>query len=206
MRIASLLLLCLTLAAVPAVAQLYSNGICSAPNLCSVDAWTVGFGFSVTDSFSVPAGSTVTSADIAVWLFPGDGVSGASVQWGLGSSAFGSDIGAGLSTPSLVTDFGLNQFGFDVQEWNFDIFGTNLPSTAWLTLLNISVPSGDPVYWDENSGPSMAQESSVGTIPSESFDINGTTTTSSTVPEPSSIMLFGSGILGLAGVLRRKLF
>jgi PEP-CTERM motif-containing protein len=25
-------------------------------------------------------------------------------------------------------------------------------------------------------------------------------------PEPSSIMLFGSGILGLAGVLRRKLF
>ena len=27
-----------------------------------------------------------------------------------------------------------------------------------------------------------------------------------TTPEPSSIMLFGSGILGLAGVLRRKLF
>jgi hypothetical protein len=27
----------------------------------------------------------------------------------------------------------------------------------------------------------------------------------STTPEPSSIALFGSGILGLAGVLRRKL-
>jgi len=26
------------------------------------------------------------------------------------------------------------------------------------------------------------------------------------MPEPSSIMLFGSGILGLAGVARRKLF
>lgn len=33
----------------------------------------------------------------------------------------------------------------------------------------------------------------------------GTTSTTGTVPEPSSIMLFGSGILGLAGFLRRKL-
>ena len=33
-----------------------------------------------------------------------------------------------------------------------------------------------------------------------------TTTTTRTVPEPSSFMLFGSGILGLASLLRRKLF
>jgi hypothetical protein len=72
------------------------------------------------------------------------------------------------------------------------------------------VPSGDPVYWDENSGagcksigcPSQASESAVGTIASEAFTIIGTAAT----PEPSSILLFGSGILGLAGVLRRKLF
>jgi hypothetical protein len=32
------------------------------------------------------------------------------------------------------------------------------------------------------------------------------TTTTGTVPEPSSIFLFGSGILGLAGFVRRKLF
>jgi hypothetical protein len=70
------------------------------------------------------------------------------------------------------------------------------------------VNNGDPIYWDENSGPSSASESEVGTIPSESFTIlGGTTGTSSTsVPEPSSIMLLGSGILGLAGLLRRKLF
>jgi hypothetical protein len=54
----------------------------------------------------------------------------------------------------------------------------------------------------------------VGTIPSESFTVLGyentttstSTTTTGTTPEPSSIMLFGSGILGLAGMLRRKLF
>jgi len=66
------------------------------------------------------------------------------------------------------------------------------------------------VYWDENSGPSLASESAVGTIPSESFEILGsntsTTSTTGTVPEPSSVILFGSGILGLASWLRRKLF
>jgi PEP-CTERM motif len=83
--------------------------------------------------------------------------------------------------------------------------------TYWMNLNNAVVPNGDPIYWDENSGPSSASQNSVGTIPSESFTLLGgsttsQTTTTSTTPEPSSIMLFGSGILGLAGVLRRKLF
>ena len=51
--------------------------------------------------------------------------------------------------------------------------------------------------------PSQAWDNGVGTIASEAFTISGTTT--GTTPEPSAIMLFGSGILGLAGVLRRKL-
>jgi len=79
------------------------------------------------------------------------------------------------------------------------------------------VPNGDPVFWDQNYGkgcggsdgkgancPSMASESAIGTIYSESFTITGSGT--GTTPESSSIMLFASGILGLAGVLRRKLF
>jgi hypothetical protein len=35
------------------------------------------------------------------------------------------------------------------------------------------VANGDPVYWDENSGPSQAYENSVGSIPSEAFDVAG---------------------------------
>ena len=58
-----------------------------------------------------------------------------------------------------------------------------------------------------------AYENTIGSIPSEAFTLTGTTGTTrharhrhgGTTPEPSSIMLFGSGILGLAGVLRRKL-
>jgi len=92
--------------------------------------------------------------------------------------------------------------------------GVNLASAGsyWLNIQNASSAAGDPVYWDENSGPSSASENTVGTIPSESFTVLGTqsttttTTTTGTTPEPSSILLLGSGILGLAGVLRRKLF
>ena len=74
------------------------------------------------------------------------------------------------------------------------------------------VPSGDPVYWDENSGKSSASESAIGTIPSEAFTIGGGCGVGNgnwpdcgpPTPESSSILLFGSGILALATALRRK--
>ena len=48
----------------------------------------------------------------------------------------------------------------------------------------------------------------MGTITAESFTILGSTgstsTTTGTTPEPGTLMLFGSGALGLLGVLRRK--
>jgi PEP-CTERM motif len=83
--------------------------------------------------------------------------------------------------------------------------------TYWLNLQNAQSKLDDYFFWDENSGkgcggsgcPSSASENAVGTIPSESFTIYGG---GGTTPEPSSVMLFGSGILGLAGVLRRRLF
>ncbi len=78
--------------------------------------------------------------------------------------------------------------------------------------------SGNPVFWDENFGvgckgddgngggcPSTASNGAVGSIGAESFDINGTGGTGTT-PEPDSFLLLASGILGLAGVLRYKLF
>ena len=90
--------------------------------------------------------------------------------------------------------------------------GPNLSAgTYWVNLQNAVVNTGDPVYWDENSGegctspgcPSQASENSFGTIPSESFTILGNTGTS-TVPEPSTLILFTWGIVGIAGLLRRR--
>ena len=72
LRIASLslLALALTLAAVPAAAQtVYSNG----PINGNTDAWTIAFGFVVSDTFNVAnRGTTVTGANFGIYLFSGD--------------------------------------------------------------------------------------------------------------------------------------
>jgi len=206
MRIASLTLLALCLAAVPAMADVYNNG----PINGNTDAWTINSGFEVSDTFTT-AGGAVTGLQFGVWAFPGDTVT--SVEVSITSQEFGGttffDGTVNLSQSGCVS----NSFGFDVCTETGSFNTTLSAGTYWLNLQNANVPSGDPVYWDENSGPSSASQSSVGTIPSEAFTILGstgvtstTTTGTGTTPEPSSIMLFGSGILGLAGVLRRKLF
>jgi hypothetical protein len=87
--------------------------------------------------------------------------------------------------------------------------------TYFVTLSNAEVPDGDPTYWDQNAGvgcqspgcPSQAQDNILGTIPSETFTLTaqGTATSTGTTPESSSLLLFASGVISVAGVLRRKL-
>jgi hypothetical protein len=136
-----------------------------------------------------------------------------SVDWSITSQENGGTV-YGDGTANVTQQFiSTNAFGY----WEYEVTATGLnvgltTGTYWLNLQNAVVSNGDPVYWDENSGagcnspgcPSQASESAVGTIPSESFDIAGTGA-SGTTPEPSSIVLFASVILGLAGVLRSRL-
>ncbi len=205
MRIASLVILCLALAAIPAWAD-YDNG----PINGTTDAWTINFGYIVSDSFL--ADGAMTGFQFGVWEFPGDVLS--SVDWSVTTQENGGNtIASGTASGANLTDkfISSNQYGYDIDLITVTA-AANLGagSTYWLNLQNAAVPSGDPVFWDENSGvgckssgcPSRASESAVGTIASEAFTINSTP---GTVPEPSSILLFGSGILGLAGLLRRKL-
>ncbi len=209
LRIVSLSLLALCLVAVPAMAQtLYSNG----PINGTTDAWTINSGFVVSDTFTTTPNSSVTGVVFGAWLFPGDVLQ--SVDVGISSAEFGGTIYFDASVNFTQSGCSGNQYGFNVcTETSASLGDINLAAggTYRLNLSNAVVNDGDPVYWDENSGPSSASENSVGTIPSEAFTILGsetstTTTTTTSTPEPSSIMLLGSGILGLAGVLRRKLF
>jgi hypothetical protein len=217
MRIASLslLALCLTLAALPAMAQtddVYDNG----PVNGQVDAWTLNFGFAVSDTFHISGSHFLIGLDFWAWLDPGDIAT--SVEVAIGSSGyFTNDI---MDTTVSLTQSNCfsNNFGLDVCNEHAFLNQAIGTGNYFLTLENATTVEGQPVYWDENSGvgcrstgcPSSAQENTLGTLPSEAFTLSAvesTTTTSSTsTPETSSIMLFGSGILGLAGVLRRKLF
>lgn len=216
------MLACLLLAAVQATAQtIYSNG----PINGTTDAWSIsgGYdGYAVSDTFSLGPGQwRVTGLNFAAWLFPGEVLD--SVQVYITSSEFG-----GTTYFNQVLDFtqsgcSANQYGFNVCTETASIgsghFSLSGDATYWLNFFNAQSNNGDPVYWDENSGPSLASENSVGTIPSEAFTVLGSTTTApgpcaecsssdspSTVPEPRSIALFGSGILGLGGIVSRKMF
>jgi hypothetical protein len=204
----SLLALSLTLATVPALAQsdVYDNGPVDGQDL----GWTINFGFTVSDSLILSRDSDVTGMQFWAWLIPGDTLTSVEVQ--LGAAAFGNEFLDQTVSVTASNCFS-NQFGYNVCDETANWTGVALSAgTYWVTLGNASVPSGDPAYWDQNSGLSQAQENTIGTIPSESFTILGFqsstttgTTSTGTTPEPSSVLLFGSGFVGLAGVLRRKM-
>jgi PEP-CTERM motif-containing protein len=220
LHIASLTVLCLTLAAIPAWAQQYDNG----PINGTTDAWNIT-SYVASDTF-VGNGGDLSGFSFGVWETPGDVLS--SVTWSISATENGNAIASGVASGNSLTDKFLseNQYLYDIHLISVTARGLNLTygSTYWLNLTSATVPSGDSVYWDENSGkgcngigggkgcPSSASLTTVGTIPSEAFTVSmggcaagHNSPDCGPTPEPSSIVLFGSGILGLAGLLRRKL-
>jgi hypothetical protein len=215
MRTASfclLTILCLLLAVAPAVADtVYDNGPYNGTN----DAWTINFGFAVSDSFRDSSWylENIDGFHFVYWDASTSDVL-TTVDMSLGSTPFGADHFSGTLTGVTNTFLGTNQYGYALFQadytfspiWWFDWYGAN-----YVTLSNACSTSGcsvsNPIYWDENSGPSTAYENTIGSIPSEAFTITGEICWDCYphTPEPSSILLFGSGVLALAGVLRRRL-
>lgn len=211
--------------------DLYDNG----PINGQSNAWTINFGFAVSDSVCcrVPGGppviQNITNMSFGAWLVPGDELSTLSVEVMFSSAPFGGgDAYFDQFVNFTASGCNGNTFGFNYCTENSAAFSATVPTGPdpyWVTLQNASVPSGNPVYWDENSGvgcqgsgggmncPSQAQENTVGTIPSEAFTIFGTqssststsTTSTGTTPEPSSVLLFATSILALVGGIRRRL-
>ena len=161
MRIASLSLLticCLILAVAPAMAQnrdLYDNG----PFNGTTDAWTINFGFTVSDSYILDPNHSVndfhfvywdaSSTDILTsvdWCTSGAPLCTPNATWGAG----------GAGTVSNVF-LGTNQYGYSL--FQADITGLNdlhFADPGFITLGNACSTSGcsvsNPIYWDENSG------------------------------------------------------
>ncbi|MGO9516079.1 MAG: choice-of-anchor tandem repeat GloVer-containing protein [Candidatus Korobacteraceae bacterium] len=162
----------------PQDGALYDNG----PVNGTTDAWTINFGYIVSDSFVADNGNSVSGFDLYVWEFPGDTMS--SLQWSITTQPNGGTLlGSGIVSGSSLTDtfISTNQYGYDIDKVSATDLSVTVTSgsTYWFNVQNATVPSGDPVYWDENSGvgcnspgcPSQAYDSEVGTIASEAFEI-----------------------------------
>jgi hypothetical protein len=198
----------------PAFAQmnLYDNG----PTNGTTDAWTINFGFAVSNSFPVHGSASIYAIAFAAWLFSGDVLESAEVS--ITSEEFGGTTYFDQTVTFTQSGCVGNQYGYNVCTETGDLPWLYLDDgTYWLNLQNASVNTGDPVYWDENSGPSSASANEIGTIPSESFTLFGGGCAENrpdcgppppTTPEPGSLLLLISGGLASwawAGRLRRLL-
>jgi hypothetical protein len=212
------LTVCLVFTALPAMAGSYDNG----PPLGDSDGTpTINFGFIVSNTFIFLQTQQVNSFEFSAWLLPGDQGAITSAELSITSQENGGTVyfdqtltGWFLGSEGCI----LNEFGYYNCDEKVNFTGPVVTGgiTYWVNLQNASVPSNDPIYWDQNFGvgcggdngsgggcPSLASESTVGTILSEAFTIYGTPV--GTVPEPNSLWLLGSGIVGIVAVLRRKL-
>lgn len=211
--LAALILLAISVS--PAVAQndVYDNG----PTDGQTWAYFINFGFVTSDSFNYTDPNNcgwggepcpLDGVVFAVWLYPGDVLQSAEVS--ITSSEFGGTTYFDQTVSFTQSGCFSNDMSFNVctETGSFPNLYLN-SGTYWLNLQNAQVNNGDPVYWDQNAGPSLASNNSVGTIPSESFTILGSTTSwcnaCSANPEPSSFVLLASGVLGVLAFGSRRM-
>jgi hypothetical protein len=165
------------------------------------NAYTITNGIAVSDSFVLGSAANLTSAVVGIWTTPGN--TPLSLDWAIGSSAFGSDLGSGSA---VLSNLFSNQAAgyYDVNLSTFTISAALSAGNYWFTLQNAAgAANGGGIYWDSNAGPSMAEQFFFGNVYNIQSNYFALSTDSAAVPEPASIALFGLGLFGFV-VARRK--
>jgi hypothetical protein len=203
------------LAAVPAVADstVYSSG----PGNYTFDSWNLISGNWVSDEFTLTQAATITGFTFDVWALPGDSLT--SVEYSIGIGKDGDSL-AGPTTVSTSASplIEVNSDGYDI--YTETLTGLSVPLSAgtnyYFTLQGAVTTNGDGIFWDENDGSSVGYDSPLGSIHKydcnngygcglsggETFTLTGAS--ANATPEPNGLLLLGTGIVGLAGLLRRK--
>ncbi len=212
-----LTILCLALCTTAFAGVIYDDGpIDGNTNALFIDGPGGAFGETISDGYVASGSGTPGVLNFGEWVAPGSTPTG--VSWALGTTSFASDLGRGSGVAGS-TFLGSNPFGFDVYNTQVNLTGAAMQTagnTYYLTLNGATDSLGGSDAWDINNGAAACFfENPAGSgpcgFPGESFTVVANTITCGTGPncglpaEPSSILLFGSGILGLVGVLRRKL-
>jgi hypothetical protein len=177
----------------------------------------------VSDTFTLSQASTITGMTFNVW-YAGQGGTLPDAVWSIGTTnsrlpgaaAFGSGVTPYSSYSLVAGSVNFSNLSFSNGEMptgTYSIFEYTIAlpdislgaGTYWISLSDGYV-DGAGVYWDQSNGPSIAFDYPYpdSDISSETFQILGDSSSSAT-PEPSSLWLLGTGMMGLAGVIRSKL-
>lgn len=199
------------LTSVPATASsvLYDN---TGPRSYTQTALGVTWLWETSNSFTLKSDSTANGATVALWVqYHGTTTS---LDWAISTSPFSGDLASGTatnlsSTPVSAPD--IESAGYDIHNVTFSFPDLSLSAgTYWLHISNAG-----PAFawwdeaWGEGEGASQVHfafegvDDGISWFGSSTFQILGTS--SAATPEPSSILLVGSGLLGLGAMVRRKL-
>ena len=187
----------------------------------------------ISNGFVASGSGSVGNYEFGLWVFAG--VSPTTGSFSLGVGAFTSDLeqvdwtcGVGGTTCNKIISG--NPLGYDVYDITVQagsVASLTAGNTYWFTVSNTNdASSSGSTAWDipdgGSGGPATCNFRQSGTnfgncgLGGESFTISSQQITCwvgknapgcdpSGTPEPSSVILFGSGVLGMAGMLLRKL-